>query len=228
VNHKFTGQEEDSETGLYNYGARYYDPAVGRFISADSIVPDYTNPQSLNRYSYVLNNPLNYTDPTGKWFCGVHFGITFAAALSLNFSFFDALSLAWESMLNDFNSSTTAKDAASANMHGMGGRIGKDWQSPQEAKRATWTFASEAKARGYIGYGLHAVEDLAIHEGKSMKDYGFTDPLGTVWSGILDFFGIDKIGEAYQNAKDLLQDQGGNQGQTDNAGPSFDDRGDWC
>jgi RHS repeat-associated protein len=65
VNHKFTGQEEDSETGLYYYGARYYDPALGRFISADSIVPDYTNPQSLNRYSYVLNNPLRYTDPTG-------------------------------------------------------------------------------------------------------------------------------------------------------------------
>jgi RHS repeat-associated protein len=66
VNHKFTGQEEDGETGLYNYGARYYDPVLGRFTSADSIVPDYTNPQALNRYSYVLNNPLKYIDPTGQ------------------------------------------------------------------------------------------------------------------------------------------------------------------
>jgi len=65
VNHKFTGQEEDSETGLYNYGARYYDPALARFVSPDSIIPDVFNPQSLNRYSYVLNNPLRYTDPTG-------------------------------------------------------------------------------------------------------------------------------------------------------------------
>ena len=45
--------------------ARYYDPEIGRFISADTIVPDPTNPQSLNRYSYCLNNPLKYIDPSG-------------------------------------------------------------------------------------------------------------------------------------------------------------------
>lgn len=65
VPYKFTGQELDSETGLYNYNARLYSPDFGRFISPDTIVSDPTNPQSLNRYSYVLNNPLNYTDPTG-------------------------------------------------------------------------------------------------------------------------------------------------------------------
>ncbi|MFC1986548.1 RHS repeat-associated core domain-containing protein, partial [Chloroflexota bacterium] len=58
------GQRLD-DTGLYYYGARYYDVEIGRFISADTIVPDYTNPQALNRYSYVLNNPLKYTDPSG-------------------------------------------------------------------------------------------------------------------------------------------------------------------
>ena len=61
---QFTGQRLDG-TGLYYYGARYYDPTIGRFISADTIVPDPYNPQSLNRYSYCLNNPLKYTDPTG-------------------------------------------------------------------------------------------------------------------------------------------------------------------
>ncbi len=64
-NYKFTDQELDPETGLYNYGARYYDAVTGRFVSADTIVPDYSNPQSLNRYSYTLNNPLIYVDPTG-------------------------------------------------------------------------------------------------------------------------------------------------------------------
>lgn len=63
--YKFTDQELDSESGLYNYNARLYDPEIGRFISADPIVPDPFNPQSLNRYSYVLNNPLIYTDPSG-------------------------------------------------------------------------------------------------------------------------------------------------------------------
>lgn len=60
----FTGQRLDG-TGLYYYGARYYDPEIGRFISPDSIVQSYANPQSLNRYSYVLNNPLKYVDPSG-------------------------------------------------------------------------------------------------------------------------------------------------------------------
>lgn len=65
VNHKYTSQELDSETGLYYYGARYYDPVLGRFISPDTIIQDPSNPQDLNRYSYVANNPVNYTDPTG-------------------------------------------------------------------------------------------------------------------------------------------------------------------
>ena len=68
VSHKYTSQELDIETGLYYYNARYYDPVLGRFISADPIVPDPTNPQALNRYSYVVNNPLKYTDPSGHGF----------------------------------------------------------------------------------------------------------------------------------------------------------------
>ena len=46
-------------------------PYINRFLSADTIVPGYANPQNLNRYSYVTNNPLRYTDPTGhKAVCG--------------------------------------------------------------------------------------------------------------------------------------------------------------
>jgi len=63
--YKFTGQRLDDSTGLYYYGARYYDAAIGRFVQADSIVPSPGNPQALNRYSYVYNNPLRYTDSTG-------------------------------------------------------------------------------------------------------------------------------------------------------------------
>jgi len=62
---KLTGQRLD-DVGLYYYGARYYDPNLARFISADTIVPSLTNPQALNRYSYVLNNPLKYVDPSGQ------------------------------------------------------------------------------------------------------------------------------------------------------------------
>ena len=61
----YTDQEFDTENGLYNYDARLYDPVIGRFISPDTIVPNPLNPQSLNRYTYCLNNPLIYVDPSG-------------------------------------------------------------------------------------------------------------------------------------------------------------------
>ncbi|MBI4706342.1 MAG: hypothetical protein HY761_00225 [Candidatus Omnitrophica bacterium] len=63
--YKFTGKELDSSTGLYYYGARYYDPLFGRFITPDTIVQAPYDPQSLNRYSYCRNNPINLVDPTG-------------------------------------------------------------------------------------------------------------------------------------------------------------------
>jgi RHS repeat-associated protein len=65
--YRFTGQELDSEYELYNYNARLYDPVMSRFISPDTIVPEPYNPQSLNRYSYCLNNPLKYVDPSGNY-----------------------------------------------------------------------------------------------------------------------------------------------------------------
>jgi len=64
---RFTGQREETSLGFYDYGARPYDPALGRFLQADTLVPNPGNPQSLNRYAYVVNNPLRYTDPSGHW-----------------------------------------------------------------------------------------------------------------------------------------------------------------
>jgi RHS repeat-associated protein len=61
----FTGKERDTESGNDNFGARYFGSSTGRFISPDSQVGTLTNPQTLNRYAYVLNNPLIFIDPTG-------------------------------------------------------------------------------------------------------------------------------------------------------------------
>lgn len=66
--YKFTGKPEVPSLGLYNFGARYYDPEARRFITPDPVQGNPSRPQSLNRYSYVLNNPLKFVDPTGEFF----------------------------------------------------------------------------------------------------------------------------------------------------------------
>jgi len=64
----FTGHHMDDDLGLVNMKGRIYDPSQRRFISPDPLVARPMNAQSYNRYSYVYNNPLNLTDPSG--FCG--------------------------------------------------------------------------------------------------------------------------------------------------------------
>jgi RHS repeat-associated protein len=66
--YKFTGYEYDSETGNYYAYARYYNPRLGRFMSPDPLGGAIANPQSLNRYAYVTNNPASFTDAWGL--CG--------------------------------------------------------------------------------------------------------------------------------------------------------------
>ena len=121
-----TGQRRD-DPGLLFYNARYYDPAIGRFISADTVVPGNasggmdgvalrpltvafhepgfiatlnseganadklhwggpTNPQSLNRYAYVNNNPMRWTDPTGHWTFSLGFTISGGGLLGGTYS----------------------------------------------------------------------------------------------------------------------------------------------
>ena len=61
----YTGHEHLDEVGLVHMNGRIYDPASGRFLQAAPIVQSPGNSQSYNRYSYVMNNPLSLTDPSG-------------------------------------------------------------------------------------------------------------------------------------------------------------------
>ena len=67
--HKFTGKGVDGGTGFYYFGARYYDPSIGRFLSKDPMprLQASMNPQRINLYAYVVNNPFRYIDPLGLW-----------------------------------------------------------------------------------------------------------------------------------------------------------------
>jgi RHS repeat-associated protein len=64
---KYAGEIFDDETGLYYLRARYYDPAIGRFVSKDTYEGQISNPLSQNLYTYVINNPLRYIDPSGNY-----------------------------------------------------------------------------------------------------------------------------------------------------------------
>ena len=68
-NYKFAGKERDSESGLDNFLARYNSSSMGRFMSPDPLGGKRVDPQTLNKYSYVRNNPLTFTDPTGLYTC---------------------------------------------------------------------------------------------------------------------------------------------------------------
>jgi RHS repeat-associated protein len=73
----YTGKPSDTTTGLYYFGARYYDPSIGRFITEDSYNGSKYAPLSQNRYIYALDNPMKYVDENGhdpmnwwSWFLG--------------------------------------------------------------------------------------------------------------------------------------------------------------
>ena len=91
----YTGHEHLSVFGLINMNARLYDPALGRFLSPDPYVQSPDNSQNFNRYSYCLNNPLRYSDPSGMitW-NDVIAGVAIVAGIVLEF-----IPLGWTQVL---------------------------------------------------------------------------------------------------------------------------------
>jgi RHS repeat-associated protein len=61
----YTGQRAEAGIGLYYYNARWYDPSLGRFAQADTMIPDVYYPSKYDHFSYAINNPLIYIDPSG-------------------------------------------------------------------------------------------------------------------------------------------------------------------
>ena len=101
TDYRFTGQRLTASLGLYQMGARWFDPYVNRFVQPDSIIPDLANPQSLNRYSYVYNRPLVYIDSSGHIPIPVIIAIAVAVAKAVDYGW-----TAWDS----YQSSRTLAD----------------------------------------------------------------------------------------------------------------------
>ena len=83
LRHKYTGQEDDPETGLMYYDARYYDPGIGRFITADSMYDSGAGTQGFNRYMYTGGNPVNYRDPSGHFIVGLAIAFLVGGAINM-------------------------------------------------------------------------------------------------------------------------------------------------
>ena len=80
----YCGHEMLPDFGLINMNGRVYDPLLGRFLSPDPYVQDPLNPQCYNRYAYCMNNPVNYTDPSGYLFGIDDFALACIAAKFYN------------------------------------------------------------------------------------------------------------------------------------------------
>jgi RHS repeat-associated protein len=80
----YTGKEHDDVTGLTYFGARYYDPHLGRFMSVDPVAFVESEPMTFNRYSYANNNPYKYVDPDGEF---VNFAAKFVLDVGINVAF---------------------------------------------------------------------------------------------------------------------------------------------
>jgi RHS repeat-associated protein len=71
----FQGSYLDQSTGLYKMGMRYYDPNIARWTQLDPVFGNLAQPDTLNRYAFVRNNPVNLEDPTGAFWCGFVCGV---------------------------------------------------------------------------------------------------------------------------------------------------------
>jgi RHS repeat-associated protein len=69
TSYRYTGQRAERGLGLYDYKARFYDPSLGRFIQADSIIPQQQGVQAWDRYAGMGNNPVRFNDPSGHSYC---------------------------------------------------------------------------------------------------------------------------------------------------------------
>lgn len=84
VRNTYSGQVRDAESSLSYYGSRYFDTRLGRFISADTVVPDASDSQGYNRYMYVRGNPIDFVDPGGHgWFSSLCKAIVAAVAVAV-------------------------------------------------------------------------------------------------------------------------------------------------
>ena len=215
----FCGHEMMPEFGLINMNGRLYDPALGRFLSPDNFVQMPDNSQSFNRYSYCLNNPLKYTDPSGELF-----GIDDAV---LAFAIFNAAS---SMMQAAYNGQSVWKAGAlsllsSATSYGIGSAFGAVGGFGKEMLRAGahglaggaisalgggsfWSgFSSSALASGIGSFaqGVHMNQALMVASTTAMGGLGAWATGGDVLAGAMQGFNIGLLNHAMHDGNESIR-----------------------
>jgi RHS repeat-associated protein len=202
----YTGKEHDDVTGLTYFGARYYDPHLGRFMSVDPIGFVESNPISFNRYAYANNNPYTYVDPDGRWSAKAH-DVLLATALAKRVSATDVAAI--QAASRDFDRRTQGDDQS--HMHSMA-RVGQRAQAAKTMRDdfigATMVAARRAADAGNRAAALTLFGE-AMHPAMDSSSPEHTDANGNprVWRGLRDAPGhspTDWIGN--ETSKDLTRE----------------------
>lgn len=156
--HQYTGRENDW-TGLYYYRARYYQAALGRFVSED---PLGLAAGDANLYAYVRNQPATLTDPFGLWYTEAHGEQTVEVATACGLPPGDAEAAAGFNMAMDRNPSVLSSTSPQHAMPGSPRRTYTD----RRLRRAMVLAAKGDRARAMraLGEGLHAIQDAWAHD----------------------------------------------------------------
>ena len=206
VRYGYTGQEHDKESTQIHLGVRQLNFTIARFIVPDVIVPDPFRPQSLNRYTYALNNPLRYTDPSG-------YASRQANGCSIQDSCTDGEATIWDKAQGKWvtareaigsavqrmtEAAISGGDAAELTPAGRQAVGAEDWSNTdqQEAMRGWNGGASAASTYGDVTgkgaeVGLEAGKEFGFWKGMSKLFGGFAGVIkkkppavrirGTVW-----------------------------------------------
>jgi RHS repeat-associated protein len=158
--HLFTGHERDLGSGsseLDNMHARHYSPNLGFFTAVDTVGGSVESSQSWNRYSYAVNNPMKFTDPTGEYKEDVHRGLTTVLALAVGFDVQDAIAIAAANQGVD-------DDPRTSSFSGLEARRNFHFTTAERRQDLWAAFESQPSVKT-LGVFLHVEQDSYSHSG---------------------------------------------------------------
>jgi len=197
----FTEHEHMDEVGLINMNGRVYDPGLGRFMSADTMVPNENDSQDYNRYSYASNRPLNGVDPSG------HAMEDYVPQFAINMwdTMTTGLGRAWDSMsMNPFDTifnfsggASNSNNAVTLNVS-MVSRGDTTNQSLVFQTNGNSSFMQRSEVVGNsVGEIIDRNATASAAKGDHVATYGFAF-LGTAWK----YLGAEGVSQVYDKGLD--------------------------